>query len=125
MRKQARSKKAYQDGVSREAMAAALLRMKFYRILGTRLKTPFGEVDILAEKNGALVIVEVKARDSENAAAGAISAQQKERLLRAGEYLSARFQNRAGQGWNTIRMDAFLFMPRRLPRHIKNAFGPR
>ena len=41
----------------------ALLICKGYRILGHRLRTPYGEVDVAAWKDGVLVIVEVKARD--------------------------------------------------------------
>ena|SRR6185369_16552641 len=117
--KQQRSKKAFTDGVQKEFIAALLLRAKLYRVLGTRLRTPFGEVDILAEKNGSLIIVEVKSRSSVAASAEAISHTQKERLMRAAEYLSPRFKT----AHTTIRMDAFLFAPKQFPKHIKNAFG--
>jgi putative endonuclease len=116
--KSLRSKQAYRTGLSREALAALILRAKFYRVLGTRLRTPFGEVDILAEKNGTLVVVEVKARSNAEGAAGAISSVQKQRLLRAAEYLGARQK----KNFSTLRCDAFLFSPGAFPRHIKNAF---
>jgi putative endonuclease len=88
-------------------------------VLGTRLRTPFGEVDILAAKNGTLIIVEVKSRNSVSASAEAISPQQRERLMRAAQYLASRYKKDNA----TIRMDAFLFAPKQFPRHIKNAFG--
>jgi putative endonuclease len=117
--KQQRSKQAFADGVRQEFLAALMLRAKLYSVLGTRLRTPFGEVDILAAKNGALIIVEVKSRNSVSASAEAISPQQRERLIRAAQYLAPRYKFDNA----TIRMDAFLFAPKQFPQHIKNAFG--
>lgn len=48
-------------GLCGEELAARALRRKGWRLLGRRVKTPFGEVDIVAEHGGRLVCVEVKA----------------------------------------------------------------
>ena len=48
------------------------LMCKGYRILGHRLRTPYGEVDIAAWKDRVLVIVEVKARSTFDAGAYAL-----------------------------------------------------
>lgn len=114
-----RGRNAHADGLSKEALAALLLRVKLYRVLGTRLRTPFGEVDILAEKFGHLVVVEVKSRSSEESAGAAISPQQRQRLLRAAAYLAPRHTKKPPK---SIRCDAILFSPKSMPRHIKNAF---
>jgi putative endonuclease len=49
-------------GRAAEEAAAVKLRREGYRVLARNLVTPYGEIDIVAERAGALVIVEVKAR---------------------------------------------------------------
>jgi putative endonuclease len=75
-----------------ELLAMAWLMLKGYRILGRRLRTPFGEVDVAALKNGVLAIVEVKARTSVNAGFDALSARQQERLGNAALALARRWR---------------------------------
>ena len=45
-----------------EAQAAALLRRKGFRIVAQNFRTRYGELDIVAEKDGFLVFAEVKTR---------------------------------------------------------------
>ncbi len=47
-----------------EDLAVRFLRQKGYRILKTNYRTPFGEIDIIAEYGDVLVFVEVKSRKS-------------------------------------------------------------
>jgi hypothetical protein len=54
--------RAERRGRVAEWAAVIFLMCKGYRILGHRLRTPYGEVDVAAWKSGVLVIVEVKAR---------------------------------------------------------------
>lgn len=51
-------------GQSGEEMATQMLEAKGYRILERNYRCRFGEVDIIAEAEGILVFVEVKARSS-------------------------------------------------------------
>ena len=46
-----------------ETLAAWYLRLKGYRILKTRYKTPVGEIDLIARRFGTTVFVEVKSRN--------------------------------------------------------------
>lgn len=46
-----------------EAIAAAFLESRGYRILARNYRTPFGEADLIALDGRTLVIVEVKRRD--------------------------------------------------------------
>jgi putative endonuclease len=105
-----------------EWLAALVLLTKFYRLLGRRVKTPLGELDLVAlSPSGILCFVEVKARIVEGAAAEAVSLRQRDRIVRASAlYLGAR----PGLRHRGVRFDAILVMPRRWPRHLKDAWRP-
>lgn len=117
--KQERGAQAYNRGLWAERIACWLLRTKFYGIKGKRVKTRSGEVDIVARKGKTLVIVEVKARQTSEGAAEAVSAKQWARLLRAGEILLAREPD-----GTSLRFDLVQLVPGRWPRHIKDAWRP-
>lgn len=105
-----------------EWLAALLLLSKFYRLLGRRVKTPLGELDLVAlSPSGILCFVEVKARTAEAEAAEAVTSRQRDRIARASAlYLGAR----PGLRHKGVRFDAILVVPRRLPRHVKDAWRP-
>ena len=52
-------------GAEGEAAAAEALRRAGYRVLEANVRTPLGEIDLLAEKEGILCFVEVKTRSSD------------------------------------------------------------
>ncbi|MFA0766067.1 MAG: hypothetical protein BDTLLHRC_001020 [Candidatus Fervidibacter sp.] len=56
---------ASERGRKAEREAALYLRRRGYRILAQNLRTPFGEIDLVAEKDEVIAITEVKARSSE------------------------------------------------------------
>jgi putative endonuclease len=100
-------------------LAAFWLMAKGYRILGFRLKTPQGEIDLLARKGPVLAVVEVKLRGSIEAALEAVSRRQRERLRRAGEAFAARRPDLRGAA---IRLDLMALAPKRWPCHIPDAW---
>jgi len=110
---------AFRLGISAESRAAFLLITKAYRILARRWKTRFGEIDIVARRRHDLVFVEVKARDSLDGAAEAVSERSKQRIIAAAELWLAHHPQDAQCA---IRFDVMLVVPGRLPRHIVNAF---
>jgi len=70
--------KTYQrQGHLAEFIAAWLLRMKGYRILKKRYKTPVGEIDLIAARGWTLIAVEVKQRSSFLNAGEAITFKQR------------------------------------------------
>jgi putative endonuclease len=110
---------AFRLGLSAESRAAMLLLAKCYRIAARRWKTPLGEIDIVARRRHDLVFVEVKARGSDDDAAEALTERGKRRILAAAELWLAHHPDDAGRA---IRFDVMLVAPRRVPRHIANAF---
>lgn len=111
---------AQRAGLRAEAVAAWYLRLKGYRILETRYRTPVGEIDLVARRWGTLVFVEVKARATEGEYAMALEAVNAQRISRAaGHYLAHRRLTID----TSMRFDVIFLAPRRWPRHLINAFG--
>lgn len=101
-----------------EARAAWFLRAKGWRILAQRVRTPAGEVDLVARKGRLIAFVEVKTRASAAELDFAIDEYRLARVAAAAEILAARF---ATDG-EDIRVDVVLIAPRCWPRHIENAW---
>ncbi len=110
---------ARRSGRRAEIFCALWLMAKGYRILGFRLKTPQGEIDLLAQKGGVIVVVEVKRRVSLETALAAVTWRQRERLVRAARGLTARRPALTG---DAVRLDLIALAPGRLPRHIADAW---
>jgi putative endonuclease len=98
-----------------EALAAAVLMAKGYRILGRRVKTRAGEIDIIAVKGKRLAFVEVKRRATREDAEAAVSARQAARIRRASDLWLAHRPRYHG---HVFSFDVVLLVPGRLPRHI-------
>lgn len=111
-------RRAEQGGRRAETIAAWWLRLKGWRILGRRVRTPVGEIDLVARRGRTLAFVEVKARAGEAAAAIALDEFRLRRVARAAEALAARY----GRPGDTIRIDAMFVLPGRLPRHLANVW---
>jgi len=114
--RQIRGKAAEKRGRRGELLALALLLCKGYRILGRRVKTRAGEIDLIVQSPfGLICFVEVKARPDEGLAAEAITIRQRARIVRAaGLYLAGRPR--------PYRFDRISVLPGRLPRHIRGAW---
>lgn len=97
------------------------LRLTGYRVLARRLRTPAGEVDIVARRGRLLAFVEVKARPRIDAAAFALTEPQWQRIARVAEMYVAR---RPALADCAVRFDAMLVTPRGWPRHIVDAWRP-
>jgi putative endonuclease len=102
-----------------ETLAAWYLRLKGYRIVATRVKTPVGEIDLIARRFGLTAFVEVKARQAAAEEATALGAVNISRIARAAQYYVARHPALAE---TPLRFDVIFLAPRTWPRHVKNAF---
>lgn len=85
----AQGKHSYETGVAAEELAGNYLRLKGYKILEKRYKTPVGEIDLIALKGDLLAFVEVKARKTEEEALYAVGAKARRRIEAAAmQYIS-------------------------------------
>ncbi len=112
---------AERRGRAAEWVAAVFLMAKGYRILGHRLRSAYGEVDLAAWKAGMLVIVEVKARASLAAGVFAVTERQQQRLIQAGRKLAGRWR----LGAAPIRFDIIVVHGLRVLTHRRGAFEAR
>jgi putative endonuclease len=79
-------------GRAAEAAAAEALTRAGYRVLARNCVTPFGEIDIVAERRGTLTFVEVKARRPNGLAGSPEEALRRtkiRRVARAAAHLAA------------------------------------
>ena len=118
--RQMRGAAARKLGRRAEVLAALWLMAKGYRILGFRLVTPLGEIDLLAQRGGVLAVVEVKQRTTIEDALDAVTPTQRDRLRRAAAHLTA---HRPGLRALEARLDLVALSPGRMPRHLTNAWG--
>lgn len=108
----------YLTGLRAESLAALLLRLKGYRILARRYKTPFGEIDLIARRGPVTVFVEVKARSGgDDDALYALQPRQIGRILRAAESYRGRDNTVRDMRFDVIAVSG----PWRV-RHIVGAF---
>ncbi|MBS0255115.1 MAG: YraN family protein [Proteobacteria bacterium] len=103
-----------------EALAAWYLRLHGWMIVARRVKTPVGEVDLVARRGRTLAFVEVKWRARAADLDAALDERRLQRVAKAAEALVARY----GAGAETIRIDALLLAPWRWPRHMAHVWMP-
>jgi putative endonuclease len=103
-----------------EIRAALWLNLHGWWIVASRLKTPLGEIDLIARRGRTVAFVEVKARKNAAELAEAIDEHRLRRVAAAAEAVAHRYV-RPG---DTMRIDVLLLAPRRFPHHIVNAWQP-
>ena len=109
---------AEKRGRQAERIAGWWLRLKGWQIVGRRLRTRVGEVDLVARRGSMLAFVEVKARATGADLALAIDERRLSRVAAAAEML---FYDLAKPG-DDMRIDVILLAPGRPPRHLANVW---
>lgn len=107
-------------GRSAEFIASVVLMAKGYRILARRLRTPYGELDIIAVRGRRLAFVEVKRRRSIDEAHDALTGGQAQRIADAAEWWIGRHRRYRD---HEMGLDAILVVPRRWPQHLPNVLS--
>jgi putative endonuclease len=118
-RNEALRKAADRRGRFAEDRAAAALAAEGWSVLARRVRTAAGEIDLVAERDGLLAFVEVKARATLGEAVAALGAAQRRRLMQAGEiWLGAN----PGRGETGVRFDVVVVDAEGRVRRIADAF---
>jgi putative endonuclease len=106
-------------GRAAESRAAATLAREGWTILARRVRTEAGELDLIAERDGLLAFVEVKARPRLVEAAAALPPRQRARLMAAA---AAWLAGHPGHGAAGMRFDVMLVAADGTVRRITDAF---
>lgn len=114
-----RGKRAASRGLEAENLAARALQREGWDILGRRVRTEAGEIDLLAQREGLMSVVEVKARQRLVDAAGALTLRQRQRLFNATEIVLAEHPEWGPEG---VRFDLIVVDAANSVRRIKDAF---
>lgn len=109
----------HRAGLAAENAAAFLLRLKGYRIVARRYKTPVGEIDLIARRRRTLAFIEVKARKTMDDALAAVTPRMRERIQRAAGYFITGRPELAGLD---MRFDLIALAPPFQWRHLDNAW---
>ncbi|MEO1474845.1 MAG: YraN family protein [Pseudomonadota bacterium] len=115
-------RKAERRGRRGEGLAALYLQLKGYRILDRRVRTPSGEIDLIAKKSNLVAFVEVKARNDLSVALHSVTPTAQTRISRAAELWMARQRDLGNCDW---RFDIVAIVPGRWPHHARDAWRPR
>ena len=106
---------AWRFGLMAEGVASLMLRLKGYRILARRFRTPLGEIDLVARRGRTVAFLEVKARADFATAAEAVTIYQQRRIINAAQLFLAQHPGLAPPLPYARRLEA---------RHlIANTFG--
>lgn len=107
----------YRSGMLGEWWATRYMNLRGYRRLYHRYKTPFGEIDLIMQRGGTVVFLEIKTRH--NATQEVLSARQRERISNAARYFIAQHRQLAGC---MFRFDLLIMRPWRWPHYIPHAW---
>lgn len=80
----------FAKGMEAEELAAQFMRERGFKILHRRYKTPYGEIDLIAQKGAQISFVEVKTRQTREEALYSITPRAQKRITQAAQhFLSA------------------------------------
>ncbi|GAN78106.1 YraN family protein [Acidisphaera rubrifaciens] len=117
--RRARGAANHARGRRAEALARAALERDGWTVLGDRVRTPAGEIDLIAERDGMLGFIEVKARPTLAQAAASLTPRQQARLLDAAEIVLGEHPDWGAAG---VRFDLLLVDRAGTVRRIADAF---
>jgi putative endonuclease len=102
-----------------EFLARLFLRLTGWQVLASSYAAHGGEIDVIARRGALIIFVEVKARQSRDAALLAIDGRKIARLSKAARHWLARHPTAQTYA---LRGDAILMVPWRWPERVEGAF---
>jgi putative endonuclease len=114
-----RRRAAERRGKKAELLCLWHLRLKGYRVLARRYKSPAGEIDLIVRRGDTIAAIEVKARADFDTATEAVTRRQQQRIMRAVAHFLG---GRPDLATFAARFDVMLVAPRRWPRHLVDAW---
>ncbi len=115
----AERRRRYRLGHHAELLCAWHLRLRGWRILARRYRSPVGEIDIVARRGRLIAFVEVKARRDLMAALESVSERQRLRVRRAAELFVGAHPSLAALDF---RFDVMVVSPWSFPHHVIDAW---
>lgn len=109
-------RRAERGGRRAEAIAAWWLRLKGWTILARRVRTPVGEIDLIARRGRVIAFIEVKARPDPAQAALSLDEYRLRRVVAA----AGAIAHRHARPGDDLRIDAIFVTPWRRPHHLVN-----
>jgi len=109
---------AEKRGRQGERLAGWWLRLKGWSIVARRVRTPVGEIDMIARRGSMVAFVEVKSRKTGQALDESIDERRLARVAAAAESLAAIYMKPG----DDMRIDVILLAPGRAPRHLENVW---
>jgi len=92
-------------GIAAERLVAARLVADGWTVIGERVRTKAGEIDLIATRQGLLLLAEIKSRLTHEQAGYALLPRQRSRLIGAATWLLAEHPDWGSAG---VRFDVFL-----------------
>lgn len=112
---------AERSGRWAENWAAFVRHLKGYTIVGRRVQTPAGEIDLIARRGNVLAFIEVKMRQQAVDAAEVLRPRQMSRIVRAATGWTSR---RAWTQHFSWRYDLMVVTKWRWPKDVRDAWRP-
>jgi len=113
--------RAERRGRRSEIVAAWALRLKGYRVVARRERTPLGEIDLVVRRGRTLAAVEVKHRPDLESALAAVPPRQRRRIAGALIHFQASRPRLAALD---LRFDLVVVRPWRWPLHLPDIWRP-
>lgn len=114
------SRETHETGLWAETLAAFAMRLRGWRVLARRYKTPVGEIDLVLRRGRVIAFAEVKRRRRMDEALAAVTPATAARVRRAAAWWLQRHAALADKC--DCRFDVIAIAPYASIRHIPNAF---
>ncbi|MCM1272796.1 MAG: YraN family protein [Clostridium sp.] len=108
-------------GAQYEELAAAYLEHQGYKILARNYRNKFGELDIIAKKDGVLVYVEVKYRGNQSCG-DPLEAVDRRKQMQICRVAACHYAKYGATAYQPCRFDVIGVYRDETIRHIENAF---